>query len=377
MAQGKSKTTLLTGATGLLGRYVLAELLKRDRRVIAMLRAPLADSRRRLMDALQATGIDFGDAVDCGRLQVVEGHLPDGLPADVDGPIDSILHSAASLRLYANGDPDPYRTNTDGAVELTRWADRHGVRRIHAVSTAYVCGWNQGKIDEVFHDPCPEFQTDYERSKWQAESRFAEWARQPGRTLTVLRPSYLVGDSGTGYTNQFGGIYQLARLVGILKDRHADESNGQATKIPLRIPGQGDDAHDLVPVDFAARVLAEIVLNERFHGRIYHLTNPNPVRSESIKSWLEEYFNVCGGSFASADALNDDCSVDEALIFNDVIQPRISHSPFFQQANTAEVIQAADLQFPVLDRRRFHLMLDYAVAQKWGRRRNGNGSRVS
>src|SRR6266404_5319346 len=131
-------TTFLPGASGFLGHYCLRDLLRRGRRVVAMLR-----------------------------------------PQD-------------------DGEPD--RTNIAGTQAIIDWATHHGVNQIHAVSTAYTCGWNGGTIREALHHPSPAFQTDYERTKWQAEIMLSRWAETPGRVLTILRPSLLIGDSESGHT---------------------------------------------------------------------------------------------------------------------------------------------------------------------------------
>ncbi len=206
----------MTGATGFLGNFVLRDLLRRGRRVVAVLRSPLAERRERLLGLLQEIGLDARPCIESGQLIITEGALPGNLPEPTWDRTDDILHNAASLELFTNGDPqgDPYLTNVEGAAAVAKWADRHRVRHVLAVSTAYTCGWNDGVITETFHHPAPKFQTDYEKSKWAAEMIFRAWAELSGRTLTICRPSLLVGDSETGYTSQFAGFYQLARLVG-------------------------------------------------------------------------------------------------------------------------------------------------------------------
>src|SRR5262249_42157478 len=160
---------------------------------------------------------------------------------------------AASLQLFSDENGEPFRTNVEGTRGIIDWAQRHDVSTVYAVSTAYTCGWNSGTIREEFHDPMPECQTDYERSKWTAESLLKEWSTQPGRTLTVFRPSFLIGDSETGHTTQFAGFYQFARLVSVLKNQFNHTNNGARTYIPLRIPGRPQDRQNIVPVDFVAR----------------------------------------------------------------------------------------------------------------------------
>jgi len=360
----------MTGATGLLGHFVLRELLGQGRRIIAMLRPPLSDSRLRLHRLMRQIHVDLDRYVEQGQLRLVEGALPDKLPDGDWGPTDDILSCAASLQLFANGNEEPHRTNVVGTERLLEWADRHGVGRIHAVSTAYVCGSHTESVGEVIHRPQPEFKTEYERSKWIAETRLAEWGGRGDHVLTITRPSFLVRDSQTGYTSQFGGFYQLARMVSILKDQYASGNNGDATYVPLRIPGRPNDLQNFVPVDFASRMITEIVLDESLHGRIYHLTDPAPPTNDDVKRCLEDYFNIHGGYFIDPSRTNGDHSEAEALLWEayEVITPRVTHNPVFRQDNTRGVMDAVGIEFPALSRDRFFTLLDFAVARRWGLR---------
>jgi len=367
------RTTLMTGATGFLGSFVLRDLLSRGHRIVAMLRPPLGESRQRLSDLLGKIGLDAERCLETGQLSLVEGSLPDHLPEPVWGETDDILHNAASLELFANGNGDPFQTNVTGAEALIRWAGENGVRDIHTVSTAYTCGWNDGCIREAFHHQEPEFQTDYERSKWLAESLFRKWSQGSGRTLTVFRPSLLVGDSRTGYTTQFGGFYQFARLVSVLKQRYRDPHNGDMTYIPLRIPGRPEDVQNVVPVDFVSRMIAEVVLNRAFHRRIYHLTNPEPPTNDMMKRCYEDYFGLEGGYFADADEVVGKCTPAESLLWDRyyLVTPRVVHTPRFDTTNTRQVMEAIGLSFPTLDHDRILMLFDWAAARGWGRGSNG------
>ena len=281
------------------------------------------------------------------------------------------MHNAASLELFTNGDPqgDPYLTNVKGAKAVTCWANDHGVKTILTVSTAYTCGWNEGDIAELFHEPAPQFQTDYEKSKWTSEMLFREWSQQPGNTLTVFRPSFLVGDSQTGYTSQFAGFYQLARLVGVLKQQYHDPNNGSKTYIPLRIPGSPDDVQNVVPVDFVSRMIAEIAVRPQYHGRIYHLTNPQPPTNDLMKRCYEDYFGLHGGSFAPPGEVVGKCSPAESLLWDQysLLTPRVVHTPRFDTSHTQEVMKDLGINFPVLDKERIVKLFDWAAQRNWGR----------
>jgi len=363
-------TTLMTGATGFLGQYVLKELLLRGRRVVAILRAPLQDSRRRLAGMLRPLGAEIDDYISSGQLILREGALPEDLPDGEWGPTDDILACAASLQLFSKGNGEPHRTNIDGTATLLEWADRHHVEKIHSISTAYVCGSHTETIREVFHPRPASFQTEYEETKWVAEEMLANWSNGNGNKLTVMRPSFIIGDSTTGYTTQFGGFYQFVRFISLLKAEFGG-GNGHVSHIPHRIPGRADDRiQNLVPVDYAARMVAEIVLDPKLHGRIYHLTDPNPPTWELLKKGLEDFFGITGGTFAENHDLPSDKTVVESLMFEkyDLLMPRLKHQPVFDESNTREVRQALGIDYPALTLQRLSTLLGYAVQQRWGQR---------
>lgn len=374
----------MTGATGFLGNYLLRDLLRGGQTVTAMLREPLEQSQSRLTGNLLALDLDLAPHLADGSLTLVAGSLPDALPKLKTKP-DEILSCAASLQLYANGNDEPFKTNVQGIERLVEWATENDVRRIHAVSTAYVCGSYTQSVREVFHRPEPEFKTQYEKSKWLAESLLVDWAQGPGRCLTVYRPSFLVGDSQSGYTTQFGGFYQFARMLAILKQTYGDgnqngngsqngNGNGALTHVPLRIPAREDATQNFVPVDFTSRIIAEVMGDESLHGRIYHLTDPEPPTYGDIKSYLETYFKIEGGYFTDPEEAVSDSTPAESLVWEQYQEAalRLSHSPQFCQRNTAQVMDGAGIPFPVMDQQRLSMLLDYAVAARWGSR---NGQR--
>ena len=361
----------MTGSSGFLGHFVLRELLQRGRRVVAMLRPPLGRTTLQLEALLKKLDFDLKPYIESDQLNMVEGALPDDLPSPSWGQTDEILSCAASLQLFANGNQEPFKTNVAGTDALLDWARRNDVRNIFAVSTAYVCGSYLEAVKEVFHQPCPEFLTEYERSKWLAESRLVDWASDRDNTLTVLRPSFLVGDSTTGYTTQFGGFYQFARLMSILRTQYASRNGNGRVHVPLKLPGRPHDPHNFVPVDYAAQIIGEVVCNLQRHGRIYHLTDPRPPTNEQIKLWLEDYFQISGGHFVSPDQSAKQQPVagepqlgDDA----DVLIKRIAHNPRFHQENTNALMRDVGMSFPTLTRERFFALLDYAARQRWGQR---------
>lgn len=367
------QTTFLTGATGFLGHFVLRELLCRGRRVVVLLRPGLDASLERLAGLMRPLEIDVAEQIDAGRLVAAEGTLPDGLPDPAWGETDDILSCAASLQLFTNGSNDPFRTNVEGTQALIGWAQRNGVTNIHAVSTAYVCGMSTGRIGEAFHTPEPDFQTDYERSKWQAERELSRWGESAGRSLTIHRPSFVIGESTTGYTTQYGGFYQFARLVSMLNEQNGHAAANSDRHVPLRIPLDPSGCQNLVPVDYVARMIAACVCAPAMHGRIYHLTDPQPPTIDFWKGCFEDCFHVHGGFFVDPRNCDGARSTEEAMVWEqiDVLLPRLRHTVEFDQTNALRLMDACGVAFPSLNRDRAVRILNYAASTAWGKRSNG------
>jgi long-chain acyl-CoA synthetase len=123
-------------------------------------------------------------------------------------------------------------------------------------------------------DEGQDFSNSYERSKLAAETRVQRCgARLP---VTVYRPSIVVGDSATGATPHFRGLYQIMRA-------------SYAGMLPF-IPAHPEYRPDVVPVDFVARAMVEIAAAPDSEGRTFHLTAGREGRmsiGEMFDRWIE------------------------------------------------------------------------------------------
>ena len=279
----KSHTVFLTGSTGFIGQYVLRGLLQREQRVVVMLRGPMAQNRVRLSSIMHPLGVDVETHLRAGQLVITEGSLPHEVPPLDVGGVDQIVHSAACLQTAGTDSGEPFATNFEGVKALAHWAETHDVPSFCFVSSAYTCGRDTRLARELFHRPRPRFVTDYELSKWLAEDYLRRWADRTARQLTILRPSLVIGDSESGYTTQYGGFYQLARMVDLLARMFSDCRNEGGLFLPHRIPASPHGHQNLVTVDFAASAIVNIVSRIELQGEIYHLTNPAPPTNEQIK----------------------------------------------------------------------------------------------
>jgi nucleoside-diphosphate-sugar epimerase len=359
---------LLTGATGLLGGYLLRDALRQDLPVAVVVRRTVAQSARRRIDAVLAP---FETERALPRPVVLEGDLSQrglGLADDdrqwLGEHCTSVLHSAASISFYREDrSGEPYRTNVDGTRHLLDLCRAEGIEEFHHVSTAYVCGHRSGRILESELEVGQEHGNDYELSKVAAEKlvRAAGFEVRP----TIYRPSIIVGDSETGYTTTYHGYYTPLQVAwwlakaGLLQNRVQDWFLAQ-------LGLTGSERKNIVPVDWVSRIILDIVRNKPAHGRTYHLTCDDPPTASdlalSIGDALERHI-------AASPPVVEAPSTD-ALQFADFRKHMDVYRAYFRdhpEFDTANLRQAApDAPCPRVDRAFLALTGQYALDHNFG-----------
>jgi long-chain acyl-CoA synthetase len=268
----RSDGVLLTGATGFVGMEVLARYLERtDRRVYALVRgASESEVTARVQHTLLCL---FGaDHPYSRRVVAVRGDITRpglGLGSRRDQlaeQVSEVVHGAASVS-FEQGLEDLRQINVEGTrrvLEFAKRADaRGGLRRFSYISTAYVAGEHTGCFSEDDLDVGQRFRNAYEQSKFEAE-RLATRAR--GRLpVTVLRPSIIVGERDSGWTQSFNVLYWPLRAF----------SRGAY----LALPARRDAPVDVVPVDYVADAIFALGQAPEAEGVTYHLTAGRNVTS--------------------------------------------------------------------------------------------------
>jgi len=271
---------LLTGGTGLLGRYLLRDLTLADVPLAVLVRPTRWESATQRIESILARWEnELGQAL--ARPVVLEGDIAEpnlGL-SDVDlrwvaTNCRSVLHSAASLTFQAEeADGEPWRSNVQGTRHVLEVCRQAGIRQYHHVSTAYVCGKRRGRILESELDVGQQPGNDYEQSKITAETEVL--AADCFDRVTVYRPSIIVGDSRTGYTTSYHGFYTPLRVAHALLQTVSPEAIFNRDFLG-GIELQGHERKNLVPVEWVSAAIGWLATHEECHGRTYHLTNPKP-----------------------------------------------------------------------------------------------------
>lgn len=361
---------LLTGATGLLGRYLLRDLSLAGQKVAVLVRPTDRQTAEARVAGLLAAWERQGTA-SIPAPHVLVGDITEpglGLSAEdrdwVAGHCDMVLHNAASLEFEATGgeESEPWRSNVGGTRNMLDLCRETGIVDFHHVSTAYVCGLREDVVREDELDVGQAFGNDYEKSKVRSERlvREADFLAPP----TIYRPAIIVGDSRTGYTTTFHGYYALVRLA-VTLTRMVEGAEQIDWSIPLH-DLTGNEVKNLVPVDWVSAAMAEVVGQRRLWGTTYHLTPTDPVKADTIREVIEKVVGYEGttafaGAGQSGSAITSIGAELESAFYE---QMRIyatywRNDPTFDRTNLLAALP--DLPCPVLDHDRLLMLAETAI----------------
>ena len=365
--------TLLTGATGLLGRYLLRDLLVKGVRMAVLVR-PKARSkaRQRIEDILQMWESELGQRLPRPVLltgDVCEPNLglQPGQVQWVGRCCDQIIHSAAVLSFHgASRASEPWRTNLGGTRNVLAFAKQCDISKLHHVSTAYVCGEQDQLVSENQLDVGQEFRNDYEQSKFEAEQLVHQ--ADGFESKTIYRPAVIVGDSETGYTSTYHGLFLYLRLMAMLVPHQQRDENG-IINTPIKLPYNGDEPRNLVPIDWASRAIAHLVCTPEAHGQTYHLTPDQCTCPREVIESCYEYFHSDGVEFCGPDAACPPETEFAQKLFEStgIYASYETSDPVFDKSNLNKF--AGHLPCPPIDRDMIFKFLDFGDQQNWGKKK--------
>ncbi|MEC4983958.1 MAG: thioester reductase domain-containing protein [Oscillatoria sp. PMC 1068.18] len=269
------KAIFLTGSTGFLGAYLLAELLQKTTAdIYCLLRGNDAKSgKQRLIDHLQFYSL--WEEKFAGRLIPVIGDLSQplfGLGEDkfnqLAAQIEIIYHNGAQVNSVC-----PYSTlkptNVLGTQNVLRLASIRKTKPVHFVSTlAVFFSQAYAETKEVRETDIPDLATlkgGYKQSKCVAEE-LIRIAQQRGLPASIYRPVRILGDSQTGINGNFND-FLCSFLKGCI----------QLGKYP-----QLAGTTNIVPVDYVSRAIISLSQQQNSFGQAFHILNPQATSWEDL-----------------------------------------------------------------------------------------------
>lgn len=271
------RTIFITGFPGFIAERLVERLASNDRQILLLVQPQFIDlSVKKIESIAKTTGVPLEN------FALIEGDitLPDlGMSAEdaalVRESATDVFHLAAIYDLAVPKDI-AFNVNLDGTKnvnELARTID--GLKRYNYISTCYVAGKRIGRINEneLLHDA--GFRNYYEESKYLAE---AEVEKLKGELpVTIFRPSVVVGDSRTGETVKYDGIYYLIKYVMIAP-----------RLLRLINVGNSDVKLNLVPVDFVVDGIAALAFDDEAAGKTIALADPSPLSTSELFDLISE-----------------------------------------------------------------------------------------
>ncbi len=265
------ETFFITGFPGFIANRLLERLARKDCDFILLVQPSLAGrARDEIVRIAQLSGRNAAD------FKFVEGDISAPQlalsPADlelVQRETTRMFHLAAVYDLAVPEDL-AMRVNAGGTrnvVELARTLQR--LKQFHHVSTCYVAGKREGVIleTELRHDA--GYRNYYEESKYLAELQ-VESAKSE-LPITIHRPAVVCGDSRTGETGKYDGVYYLIHYL--LKWPSA---------LSMINIGNHKVSLNLVPVDFVVDAMAALAFDERAIGKTLQLADPAPLTTNQL-----------------------------------------------------------------------------------------------
>ena len=254
----------ITGATGFIGKRLVARLLEREGARIFFL------VRQRDPERLQAL-YDFWGCDDTRATPVVGDLTQDMLgvsAADrrkLGKKTTHFFHVAAVYDLSADAERQ-LQVNVEGTRQAVRFAEAIGAKHFHLFSSIAAAGLYEGVFREDMFEQAEGLDHPYFRTKHDSEGIVRNECRIPWR---VYRPAIVVGDSRTGEMDKIDGPYYFFKLIQKLR-----------RLLPAWMPAIGIEGGriNLVPVDFVVDAVDHIAHLKGEDGRCFHLVDPRPRR---------------------------------------------------------------------------------------------------
>ena len=266
-----NETFFITGFPGFIAGRLLRRLAENNRRFLLLVQPALVEQAGRELEAIaQQTGTPLAN------FEILRGDItePDlGLTQNdlerARSQATVLFHLAAIYDLAVQKDL-AITVNVKGTRHVNQFArSLAALRNYHYVSTCYVAGKRTGRIFEYELQHDAGFRNYYEETKYLAEIEVEKLKSE--LPITIHRPSVVCGDSRTGETAKYDGIYYLINYL---------------LKWPSLLSnfniGNDDVSLNLVPVDFVVAAMCALANETNATGKTLQLADPHPLTTREL-----------------------------------------------------------------------------------------------
>jgi long-chain acyl-CoA synthetase len=361
----KKKKVFLTGATGLVGSYLLKILLQEGHKVYVLARSKdNKAARTRVTEVLK-----FWDKNVLSRkarnLVVLDGDITkknlglDKQKTDLlKNEVEEIYHCAAVTQF--NWPLEEIRkVNVEGTKNILNLAvkcKKNGrLKKVNHLSTAYVCGDYEGIFREDDLDVGQGFNSTYEQSKFESEKLVEEY-REKGLWIDTFRPPLVLGESTTGKTITFQqSIYQLLHIWSL--------------EIFDSFPGKGIFIN-IVSLDDICLAIFKISSLTSLKNKNYHLFNYKVVPLKTILTMSSQFLGFRNPALGSRDDFfkSNPTSAQKMLLMNNILL--FNNNVKLDSRKTNRILGKYKFKFSDLDGDFLITLLKYCIRRRFLKKRS-------
>lgn len=265
------ETVFITGFPGFIAGRLVERLAKEGGRFLILVQSAFTD---RAQAELERISHHTGNPL--SHFRILQGDIAQsnlGIPRDelttARSQATVIFHLAAIYDLAVARDI-AMRINVEGTRNVNQFAQSlPNLRHYHYVSTCYVAGKRKGRILETELEHQAGFRNYYEESKYLAEVQVE--GLKSKLPITIHRPSVVCGDSQTGETAKYDGIYYLINYL-----------RKWPSVLKVFNIGNREVSLNLVPVNFVVNSMAALVRDPQAIGKTIQLADPNPLTTHEL-----------------------------------------------------------------------------------------------
>lgn len=242
-------TYFITGATGFLGQYVVAQIANRDCDIYLLIRPKSLDRAKQLYNKFSNITYITGDLTNTVLIHNEE------IIENLQKKITHIFHIAAYYNLQASYS-DGYLHNVIGSLNCLNFAEEcKSLKYFDYISTMAIAGKHDGTFTEIMFDEGQDFENHYAKTKFMAEQLVRDSKIQAQKK--IYRMGILIGDSQTGHMPKVDGPYYFLEFLNKFRKLPQFLLTTKYT-IPLFLPYNTNAELPIIPVDKAAKAILKL-----------------------------------------------------------------------------------------------------------------------
>jgi hypothetical protein len=284
------------------------------------------------------------------------------------------IASMTDFRMSSTVSRALHKTNYHGTENILFLLKELQVKEFIYIGTCYSRGSAVGVLPPDFVDLSVNFRNPYEKSKLEAECMVRKFCKNHQQRLRVFRPSTICGrliESPSGAVTKFDVFYSWVAWCLRMKLKMSRMSSKdiyrESFSLPFRIACREDSGLNIVPADYAAKVICQVCVQQD-PGESYYLVNNQETMHRDYVRWMLEVANVSGTTFVRdvPGNLND----LEALYYKTIgliFTPYVSAAPMlFDTENLKSVLVRSGLSCPTINKANFMKLMMYAKTSDFG-----------